>query len=332
MQRYLTQISDGHLHVTAQDTPLPFAGPQQLLVRVQAAGLNRGEILTLRQSPADTPVSLGIEAAGEIVAVGTGSGAFQAGQRVMGRCKNAFADYALMDAHDAMLVPETLSWVQAAAIPIVSMVVYDMLIAQGRLAAHEWLLITGISSGVGVAALQLAKTLGARVIGTSGSAAKLAALASQGLDLGIPTRAPDFHDAVMQATDGRGANLIVNIVGGSMLAECVRSLAFQGRLAMVGHVDGVRSSPLDLGALHGRRLQLFGVSSKGLDAAQRRQIVQGVVNDMLPAIAGGRMPPLIDRVFSFDDLAQAITLMESNTQIGKIVVVHQQAGQAASAA
>ncbi|WP_323017406.1 quinone oxidoreductase family protein [Castellaniella sp.] len=326
MQRYVTQISGDRIQVTSQDTPVPFAGPQQLLVRVQAAGLNRGEILALRQSPADTPASLGIEAAGEIVAVGAGSGVFQAGQRIMGRCKNAFADYALLDARDAMPIPDALSWEQAAAIPITTMVVYDMLVVQGRLTADEWLLIAGISSGVGVAALQLAKMLGARVIGTSGSPDKLAALADHGLDLGIPTRSPDFHAAVMNATGDRGADLAVNVVGGSVLAECVHSLAFQGRLAIVGHVDGVRSGPLDLGALHGQRLQLFGVSSKGLNAAQRQRIVQGVVNEVLPAIAGGRMSPLIDQVFPFDQLEAAIARMESNAQLGKIVVTHHPAG------
>lgn len=322
MQQYLTHISGDRIQVTAQDTPLPFAGAQQLLVRVQAAGLNRGEILALRQSPPDAPVGLGIEAAGEVVAVGAGGDAFQVGQRVMGRCKHAFADYALIDARDAIPVPDALSWAQAAAIPITAMVVYDMLIGQGRLAAHEWLLITGIASGVGVAALQLAKMLGAKVIGTSGSPDKLTALAEHGLDMGIATRAPDFQEAVMRATDGQGVNLAVNVVGGSVLSECVRSLAFQGRLAIVGHVDGVRSGLLDLSVLHAQRLQVFGVSSKGLDAAQRQRIVQGVVREVLPGIADGRMPPLIDRVLPFTQLESAIALMESNRQIGKIVVVN----------
>jgi NADPH:quinone reductase-like Zn-dependent oxidoreductase len=205
------------------------------------------------------------------------------------------------------------------------MVVYDMLVAQGRLAAGEWLLITGVSSGVGVAALQLAKALGARVIGTSGSADKLAALKKEGLDLGIATRSPDFHDAVMSATEGRGADLIVNIVGGTVLPECVRSLAFRGRLAVVGHVDGVTRGPLDLAALHSRRLQLFGVSSKGLDATQRRDIVRGVIRDVLPLIADGRIRPVIDRTYPLAHLEQAIARMESNAQVGKIAVLVDQA-------
>lgn len=327
MHQYQAQVRDDRIHITRQDAALPLPGPRQLLVRVQAAGLNRGEILALRQAKAGSPAAgLGIEAAGEIVAVGADGGPFQVGQRVMGRCKGAFAEHVLLDARDAMPVPDALSWTQAAAIPIASMVVYDMLVMQGRLEAGEWLLVTGISSGVGVAALQLAKALGARVIGTSGSTEKLAALKKEGLDLGIQTRSPDFHDAVMSATEGRGADLVVNIVGGSVLAECVRSMAFQGRLATVGYVDGVTSGPLDLAALHSRRLQLFGVSSKGLDAAQRQDIVQGVIRDVLPLIADGRILPVVDRVYPMEQLAQAIEHLESNAQLGKIVVSGAQAG------
>ncbi|WP_322998187.1 quinone oxidoreductase family protein [Castellaniella sp.] len=326
MHQYQAQVRDGQIHITQKDAASPLPGPGQLLLRVQAAGLNRGEILALRQSGADTPASLGIEAAGEVIAVGANGDPFQVGQRVMGRCKGAFAEHVLLDARDAMPVPASLTWDQAAAVPIATMVVYDMLVTQGRLMAGEWLLITGISSGVGVAALQLAKALGARVIGTSGSADKLAALKAEGLDLGIPTRRPDFHDAVQNATEGRGANLVVNIVGGSVLAECVRSLAFQGRLATVGYVDGVTSGPLDLAALHSRRLRLFGVSSKGLNAAQRQDIVQGVTRDVLPLIADGRIRPVIDRTYPFAQLAEAIAHLESNTQLGKIVVTGAQAG------
>jgi len=321
MRAHTARLIDDRIRIEPGEMPTPEPGPRQLLVRVRAAGLNRGELLALRKQPADTPTVLGIEAAGEVVQTGADASPFQTGDRVMGRCRAAFADYALLDAHDAMAVPAGLSWAQAAALPIAAMVVYDMLIAQGRLAEGEWLLVTGISSGVGVAALQLAKALGARVIGTSGSDEKLAALKSLGLDVGLRTRAPDFHDAVMAATGGKGADLAVNIAGGSVFAECVRSLAFEGRLATVGYMDGVLEGRLDLAALHARRLTVFGVSSKGYGPEQRRRIVQGVVDRILPLVADGRLAPAIDRTFPFGELAAAIARMESNAQLGKIVAV-----------
>src|SRR5690554_7771654 len=145
----------------------------------------------------------------------------------MGRCYGAFAEYALMDAAEAMLIPDGLSWQEAAAIPLAYLVAYDMLVVQGKLQADECLLITGASSGVGVACLQLAKALKARVAGTSGSAEKLARLQALGMDVGIQTRSPDFCDAVMQATQDKGADLVVNNVGGSVFDECMRSMAYE---------------------------------------------------------------------------------------------------------
>jgi NADPH:quinone reductase-like Zn-dependent oxidoreductase len=320
MQRHYVQILDGRIHASSQEVPLMHPGPSQLLVQVRAAGLNRGEVLALRHSGSEALTSLGIEAAGEVVETGPECQGLHVGDRVMGRCKGAFADHVLIDARDAMPIPDDLSWVQAAAAPIATMVVYDMLVMQGHLTTGEWLLITGVSSGVGVAALQMAKSLGARVIGTSGSQGKLTDLAGHGLDCGIPTRQPDFREAVMAATEGHGADLVVNIIGGSVLAECVGSMALQGRLATVGYVDGVTSAPLDLAALHSRRLHLFGVSSKQLKPEQRHAIVSGVIRDVLPLFAHERMRPVIARVFPFAHLADAITYMESNAQTGKIVL------------
>jgi NADPH:quinone reductase-like Zn-dependent oxidoreductase len=205
-------------------------------------------------------------------------------------------------------------------VPIVFLVVYDMLVAQGRLQPGEWLLVTGVTSGVGVAALQTAKALGAKVIGTSGSKDKLAKLAPLGLDLALGTRKPDFADAVLKATDGKGANLCVNNVGGTVFAECVRALAFQGRLAVVGYKDGVLKAEMDLDALHGKRLTLFGVSNKLRNAEQRATTVRGFAEKVLPLIADGRIKPLVDRVYPFDELPAAAERLQANAHVGKIVV------------
>jgi len=217
-------------------------------------------------------------------------------------------------------VPERLTWEEAAATPLTFIVVYDMLIAQGHLAAGQWLLVTAVSSGVGVAALQTAKALGARVIGTSGSAEKLARLEKLGLDVGLHTRAGDFHDAVVKATDGKGVNLVVNNVGGSVFGECMKSLAFEGRLATVGHLDRVLSAALDIELLHRKRLTVFGVSNRLRTAAQRAETVRAFARDVLPYFADGRLRPLVDRVFGFDELPVAVQFMESDAQVGKIVV------------
>jgi NADPH:quinone reductase-like Zn-dependent oxidoreductase len=238
----------------------------------------------------------------------------------MGRCPGAFAEYALMDVREIMRVPDNLSLEEAASIPLTFLVTYDLLVLQGQLQAGQWLLINGVSSGVGVASLQMAKVLGARVIGTSGSQVKLDQLQALGLDVGLCTRGADFYQAVLQATDQQGANLVVNTVGGTVFAENMRCMAFQGRMGMVGYVDGTLSATIDLEALHAKRLCLFGVSNKNRTPAQRADGIAQFAAQILPAFADGRIRPLIDRVFAFDQLTEAKAHMESNQHTGKIVL------------
>ncbi len=316
MRAYYLKADGGRAALEAREIAPPEPGPGQMLVRVRAAGLNRGEIIGAPNSPR----AAGMDAAGEVTKLGAGVTQFKPGARVMGRCPGAFAEYALMDARETLPVPAILSWEEAAAVPIVFLVVYDMVLAQGRLKAGEWLLVTGVTSGVGVVALQVAKALGARVIGTSGSAQKLEQLKSLGLDAALATRAPDFSAAVLQATGGKGADLCINNVGGTVFAECVRALGFEGRLAVVGYMDGTLKAEMDLDALHSKRLTLFGVSNKLRNAEQRSTTVRGFAASLLPLLADGRIKPLIDRVYGFDELPAAKARMEANAHVGKIVV------------
>jgi NADPH2:quinone reductase len=321
MKYYSMQTTDGKTTLELRDAAMPEPGPQQILVRMRAASLNRGEFIAGHGlHKAGAAKAVGMEGAGEVVKLGANAVKFGIGERVMGRCPGAFAEYALMDAREAMPMPAGLSWEEAAAVPLVFMVVYDMLVLQGKLAPGEWLLVTGVSSGVGVAALQLGKALGAKVIGTSGSQEKLDRLNALGLDLGLRTRSADFYAAVMQATESKGVSLVVNTVGGSVFAECVRCMAFQGRLATVGYVDGVLKGEIDIEALHARRLTLFGVSNKLRTPEQRAQAIPAFIADVLPLFAWDRIRPLIDKVYPFDQLAAAKAHMEANLHLGKIVI------------
>lgn len=309
-----------------REVPMPQPGPGQVRVRMHAASLNRGEFLPghgLHGAPGSWK-AIGGEGSGEVEALGVGVDKLVLGQRVMGRCAGAFAEYTLMQADEALPLPERLSWCQGAAVPLTFLVAYDMLVQQGHLQPHlqpqPWVLVNGVSSGVGVASLQLAKAWGARVIGTSGSQAKIDALTPLGLDFGLVTRSPDFAPQVMAITQQHGADLIVNTVGGSVLAENLRAAAFEARLAVVGYVDGVVRAELDLELLHAKRLCMYGVSNKLRSPAQRAAVIPAFVRDVLPALTDGRIAPQIDSVFAFDDLPKAKARMEAAGHVGKMVL------------
>ena len=320
MKSYAMRVDGARVVLQLADVPAPVPGPGQVLLKMLAASLNRGEFIPGGLIKGNASKPAGIEGAGEITALGAGVSGLQVGQRVMGRCAGAFSEFAVMDAREALPVPPGLSIEAAASVTLTFLVAHDVLVQQGRVKAGEWVLVLGVSSGVGVATLQAAKALGARVIGTSGSATKLAKLKDVGLDVGLHTRSPDFAAAVIDATGGRGADLIVNTIGGSVFAESLRCAAFEGRHATVGYVDHTLSAELDIQALHVKRLTLFGVSNKQRNADQKAAGVPAFKAELLPAIADGRIRPLVDRVFAFDQLPAAQAHMEENRHLGKIVL------------
>lgn len=320
MRAYWMNTSDTEARIELREAGVPEPGPTQMLVRVRAAGVNRGEFIIGGLTKAGSAKPLGIEGAGEVVKVGAQVTRFAAGARVMGRWPGAMAEYVLAEQAQTMAVPEGLTWEQAGALPTTYMVAHDMLVLQGGLKPGGWLLVTGVSSGVGVASLQIAKALGAQVIGTSGARAKLDQLQALGLDVAVCTRQPDFQPQVMDATGGAGVNLVVNNVGGTVFAECVRCLAFEGRLATVGYVDNTLKAEIDLQALHAKRLVLFGVSQKLTSPAQKAEGTRLFAEQMLPLVASGKLRPLVDRVFPFEQMPVARAHMEANAHLGKIVI------------
>ena len=311
---------DHQTQLEFREMPVPQPQAGEVLIRVHATAMNRGEIFAGGVMHGGPEKLGGNEASGVVQAVGAGVTHVQAGDAVFGRVRGGFAEYTLMDAHQVLRKPEKLDWEQAAAVPVSFITAWEMVVQYGRLQRGETLLVTGASSGAGVASIQLAKMLGARTIGTSGSQQKLDRLKGIGLDMGIATRQPDFYDAVMQATDGRGVDLVVNGVGGSVFAECLRTLAFRGRLATVGYVDKVFKAEIDLHAVHAGRLEIFGVSNARLPQSGKAAATAGFARDVLPALGDGRIVPLVDRIFPFAELPAAKDCMETNAMTGKIVI------------
>ena len=303
-----------------RDVPQPQPKAGEIVIKVHASALNRGEMFVGGVVHGGPEKLGGNEASGTVHAVGTGVTGVKVGDAVFGRVRAGFAEYAAMDAAQIMMKPECLSWEQAAAVPVSYITAWEMIYQFGKLQKGENLLIMGASSGAGVASIHLAKLIGARSIGTSGSQQKLEQLKAAGLDVGIATRKPDFAAQVRELTGGKGVDLVINGVGGSVFAECLRTLGFRGRLATVGYVDNVFKAEIDLGAVHAWRLEIFGVSNAHLPATGKAEAAAGFKRDVLPALADGRIVPLVDSVYSFDELPAAKERMDTSGMVGKIVV------------
>ena len=319
MKSYWLRKTGDHAELEARELPVPRPAPGQMLVRMRASSINRGDIMArIPRHGAAQARPAGIDGSGEVV--DAGDTRFKKGERVLFRAHGCYAEYAVVDAALAARVPERLSWEQAAALPAAYITAWEAVVEFGRASAGEWVLLLGASSGVGVAALQIAKTLGARVIGVSGSARKLAALKTMGLDAGIEARDSAFADQALQATGGKGVNVAVNLAGGSAFPGCIRAAADFGRVIIVGYVDGQMHADFDLEAVHGKRLQISGISNTPLSPAQRAASMQGFMRDVYPALESGAIVPVIDRVFDFDALPAAKAYVETDQLLGKVVV------------
>ncbi|HET6342453.1 MAG TPA: NAD(P)H-quinone oxidoreductase, partial [Gemmatimonadota bacterium] len=260
------------------EVPRPEPGPSEIRVRVRAAGVNRAEILQRRGLypappgwPADVP---GLEVAGEVEAVGERVTERAVGDRVMGLVGGGgYAEYVVVHEREAIRLPEPLSWEEAAAIPEVFVTAHDALFTRGRLSLGEWVLIHAVGSGVGTAALQLARAAGAKTLGTSRTEWKLDRARELGLELAIQAGAEDFADAVLDATGGRGADLILDLVGGGYLPRNLASLATLGRIVVVGLTAGAFAE-IDLGVVLRKRITMVGTSLRSRPLEEKIAAVQ----------------------------------------------------------
>jgi len=314
----MPSVDGGSIHWRVADIAEPQPGPGQLLVRVKAASINRGESVLLKTK---LPTGAGgIDAAGEVVEIGANVSRFKRGERVAGRCAGGFAELAAMNEFEAMALPPEVRFEAAACLPVSFTVAHDALVVNGHLAKGETVLITGVSSAVGVAALAIAKFLGATVIGTSRSPEKLARLKAAGLDLGLHATAPNFSAAVKQATHGQGANVAIDTVGAAFFHEILNSLAVDGRYATIGQMSGAPKVELDMDAFAMRRLHLFGVSNRLRTPEQRAQSARRFAEELMPAIAGGKVRPIVDRVFALEEVEAAHQHVYADRQLGKVVI------------
>jgi putative PIG3 family NAD(P)H quinone oxidoreductase len=322
-------IVGGRLEVS--DRPVPEAAPEGVVVRVHGAGLNRADLLQRAGRypappgvPADIP---GMEFAGIVEAVGANVDTPAVGDRVCGiTAGGAQADYVAIPAVHCAAVPEHLDLVTMGGVPEVFITVHDALVTQAGLTAGEWLLVHAVGSGVGTAALQLAGTLQARVVGTARSADKLERSRALGLDAGIvPTRTADGAldvDAlawkIAEATDG-GPNVVLDTVGGDYVAADVNAAAAKARIVLIGTIAGGRAT-LPLMSILGKRLSVIGTVLRGRDVEEKAAATDAFVRDVMPLIADNRIEPVVETTMPLADAEAAYALLESDTTFGKVIL------------
>jgi NADPH:quinone reductase len=316
-----------------REVPTPEPGPGQARVRVRACGVNRADLLQRRglyPAPPDAPADIpGLEIAGEVDAVGIGTTDVRVGDRVYGIVSGgAYAEAVVVHARTLAPVPsvsgQPLGFVEAAAIPEAFLTAYDAMVAQGGLAAGETVLVHAAGSGVGTAAVQIARAIGARPIGTARSKEKLERAAALGLHAGIvaelgPGGAPTFAARVREVTEGRGVDVVLDLVGGAYVPESLASLAERGRLVLVGLMAGARAD-VDLGAVLRRRLRVFGTVLRSRPLEEKIVAGQLLARNLSPLVAEGKLVSVVDRVFPLERAAEAHDLMASNASFGKIVL------------
>jgi NADPH:quinone reductase len=304
--------------IQLRDVPAPVAGPRQIRVRVHAAGLNRADILQRKgryPAPPGWPTEIpGLEYAGAVESLGTGATRWKIGDRVMGLVGGgAQAEFVVVHEDEAIAIPAHLSFSDAAAIPEAFLTAWDALVTRGRLQAGERVLIHAVGSGVGTAAVQLAKRLGAITAGTSRNADKLARARALGLDESIRTGDPL----------GRPYNVIIDVLGGPAFAANLEALAPRGRLVMLGFLQGPKAD-LSLEPILRKRLEVIGSVMRTRLLEERIPLVRDFAERVMPMFAPGQSPvvrPIIGAIFPMREIAAAHATMERDENFGKLVLV-----------
>jgi len=310
------------LQATARPVAAPGAG--EILIRVAAAGVNRPDVVQRSGNYPPPPGASdipGLEVAGTVAALGPGVNTVAPGERVCALVSGGgYASYCVAQAAHTLPVPAGLSMVEAAGLPETVFTVWHNVFERGRLAAGETFLVHGGSSGIGTAAIQIAKAMGARVFATAGSDEKCAACTGLGADLAINYRRQDFVAEVLAATGKKGVDVILDMVGGPYLPRNIQILAADGRLVQIAFLQGSKAE-VNFMPVMLKRLTITGSTLRPQSNAAKARIAAGVRARVWPLIEAGRIKPVIFATFPLAEAAAAHRLMESSQHIGKIVLV-----------
>lgn len=305
------------------DRPVPVPAAGEVLIEVAAAGINRAD-LAQRDGhyPPPKGVSdvLGLEVSGRITALGADVAGWTVGDEVCALLAGGgYAEFVAVAAGQVLPKPTAVSLIDAAGLPETTCTVWSNVVGVGRLTAGEWLLVHGGSSGIGTTAIQIGKALGAHVAVTAGSAAKLERCRDLGADVTVDYTTQDFVEVLRGATDGHGADVVLDIVGAAYLTRNVDVLAADGRIVIIGMQKG-RHAELDLGVLMSKRGSVASTGLRARPVAQKAAIVGQVRRFVWPMVEAAAVTPVIDRTFPVEEVADAHRLMESSTHIGKILL------------
>ena len=308
-----------------RELPIPAPGGEQVRVRVRACGLNRADLLQARgfyPAPAGAPADVpGLEFAGEVDALGPAAvGQVEVGDRVFGIVAGGSqAEFLITHPRLLVKIPSDLDFESAAAVPEAFITAHDALTTQGGLAPGERVLIHAAGSGVGTAAVQIARAMGCFVLGTSRTTEKLERAKELGLDVGILNRRGEFADEVRRLTGDRGVEVLLDVLGGKALAGNIASLSYRGRLVFVGLLTGSKAE-IDLGAALTKRLTMVGTVLRSRPLEEKIAATRAFADRVVPWLERGTVKPIVDSSFAIDDVRAAYERLGSNQGFGKVIL------------